>query len=380
MQVTKQLTRVQQVRQEYQLAMKEMQRKHVEGQQRRIAGGALNLEPGSPDLQNTLSTNASRMPTAPSSPMARGHGAGAGAAANGVNAAELIASSSGASIAPLSTTTLAMPSSPAAPRAFANEFSRLESSHEKFLGRMDRNHSRCLELRADEVGAWLAAKDACIEALRKHHAALAEALEARVKELNAFYASQRARLAAKQADTGAREERLRRGLEDTIHSAVAKLQGLLVEYLGREVPATEQALAELNAAHAKHQRTLWAELQAQLEVHEGALRELLPAHNASVSDLASACDAGLAEHEKAIAAAATEYSAGLHTLQAQYDNAEAQHLANLATIRSEHMRQLQSVREGYLGEVAGLLEEYRARLAELKQQFLLRHEADVAEA
>ncbi|EFJ41138.1 hypothetical protein VOLCADRAFT_107808 [Volvox carteri f. nagariensis] len=419
--VARHVARIAQLRQDYSLMVKEASRRHLELQQRRFAGAKVEVPqpaalqpPSLPPLSPPVSVPGitSNVPLLPLP--GKSSAAAAAAHANAVAAAaaqEQAQSHSLGQVHPnaylktldngaasamanystrppstpnaLSSLTLANPpptigprvTTPPDPNARGSDFHRLEAMHEKYMSRTRSLHEYGLASRASEVAAWAQTFAACMGALAQHQSSSLSHLAACVEEAEAWHAQQRSALSSAHEEILGEAERLGRQLEVQQSAAASKLAGLLASFLERVLPTGEVGLAEAQAAYTRAAANLRNEHVASLEATEGALRALVPRHAAMRQHMAAAYSAGLAAHEAAMAAAGGHYdSRGIPELRRQYEEAEARHRDALAAIRADHLKGLAASREGWMGEAAALLEEYRARMQELKSQFVLTYE------
>lgn len=264
---------------------------------------------------------------------------------------------------------------PPDPNTRGSDFHRLEAMHDKYMSRTRSLHEQGLISRVSEVAAWAQTFAACMGALAQHQSSSLAHLAACVEEAEAWHAQQRSALVVANEEIMSEAERLGRQLEVQQASAASKLAGLLSSFLERVLPSGEVGLAEAQAAYTRSAANLRNEHVAALEATESALRALVPRHAAMRQHMSAAYSAGLAAHEAAMAAAGGHYdSRGIPELRRQYEEAEARHRDGLAAIRADHLKGLAVSREGWMGEAAALLEEYRARMQELKSQFVLTYE------
>ncbi|GFR44033.1 hypothetical protein Agub_g5190 [Astrephomene gubernaculifera] len=406
--VARHIARIAQLRQDYSLMVKEASRRHMELQQRRFAGAKVEI-PQPSTLQPA--TAAAGLPPLPqgspnigASSKAAAHAAHEQAQSHTMGQvnpnAYLKTLDNGAAAAmsqystrppatPTGIATLSIPppatpvariSTPSDPNARGSDFHRLESMHEKYMNRTRSLHEQGLAARSGEVNSWSQTFAACMGALAQHQSAALAHLAACVEEAEAWHSQQRSALAVAHDEILVEAERLGRQLETLQAGAAAKLTGLLASFLERVLPSGEVGLAEAQAAYTRSTANLRNEHIAALEATEAALRALIPRHSAMRQHMSAAYSAGLAAHEAALAAAGGHYdSRGVPELRRQYEEAEARHRDALASIRAEHLKGLAAAREGWMGEAAALLEEYRARMQELKSQFVLTYEVDVTE-
>ncbi|GLC46279.1 hypothetical protein PLESTB_000994200 [Pleodorina starrii] len=421
--VARHIARIAQLRQDYSLMVKEASRRHMELQQRRFSGAKVEVPPPAalqPPSLPPLSPPVPTISSPPPLPLPGRSGAAAAAAASASAAAAAVAQEQAAShglgqVHPnaylktldngaasamanystrppstpngISTLSLSSPATPAGrvttppdPNARGSDFHRLEAMHDKYMGRTRSLHEMGLASRANEVASWAQTFAACMGALAQHQSSSLAHLASCVEEAEAWHAAQRSALSAAHEEILAEAERLGRQLEIQQASAASKLSGLLASFLERVLPTGEVGLAEAQAAYTRAAANLRNEHIAALEGSEGSLRALVPRHGAMRQHMAAAYSAGLAAHEAAMAAAGGHYdSRGLPELRRQYEEAEARHRDALAVIRADHLKGLAASREGWMGEAAALLEEYRARMQELKSQFVLTYEVDVTE-
>ncbi|GLI66116.1 hypothetical protein VaNZ11_009827 [Volvox africanus] len=420
--VSRHVARIAQLRQDYSLMVKEASRRHMELQQRRFAGAKVEVpQPAAlqPPSLPPLSPPVPSISIVPSFPLPGKSGAAAAAAASAAAAAaaaqEQAQSHSLGHVHPnaylktldngaasamatystrppatpngISTLTLASTAPPPGrvttppdPNARGSDFHRLETMHEKYMSRTRSLHEQGLASRINEVASWAQTFAACMGALAQHQSSSLAHLASCVEEAEAWHSQQRSALSNAHDEIMAEAERLGRQLEVQQNSAASKLSGLLASFLERVLPSGEVGLAEAQAAYTRSAANLRNEHIAALEATESALRALVPRHSAMRQHMAAAYSAGLAAHEAAMAAAGGHYdSRGIPELRRQYEEAEARHRDALAAIRADHLKGLAASREGWMGEAAALLEEYRARMQELKSQFVLTYEVDVTE-
>ena len=217
-------------------------------------------------------------------------------------------------------------------------------------------------------------------ALAQHQSSALAHLSSCVEEAEAWHAQQRGALSAAHDEVMTEAERLSRQLEAAQTAAAAKLNGLLASFLERVLPSGEVGLAEAQASYTRSAANLRNEHVAALEAAEAALRALVPRHAAMRQHMSASYSSGLASHEAALAAAGGHYdSRGIPELRRQYQDAESRHRDTLAAIRAEHLKGLAGSRDGWMGEAAALLEEYRARMQELKQQYMLAYDVNLTE-
>ncbi|KAG2438738.1 hypothetical protein HXX76_005283 [Chlamydomonas incerta] len=288
-------------------------------------------------------------------------------------------------IASLSISTPASPltarlATPSEATARNSDFARLEAMHDKYMGRTKSQHEQGIAARINEVSSWQQTFAACMAALAQHQSGALSHLASCVEEAEAWHAQQRGAVGAAHDEVMTEAERLSRQLEAAQTAAAAKLNGLLASFLERVLPSGEVGLAEAQAAYTRSAANLRNEHVAALEAAEAALRALIPRHAAMRQHMSASYSSGLAAHEAALAAAGGHYdSRGIPELRRQYEDAESRHRDALATIRVEHLKGLASSRDGWMGEAAALLEEYRARMQELKQQYMLAYEVNITE-
>ncbi|KXZ51296.1 hypothetical protein GPECTOR_13g783 [Gonium pectorale] len=388
--------------------VKEASRRHMELQQRRFAGAKVDIPPVPPVSLPSALPPLSAGPTILAPPPVS-HAAARAAAADQAQSHSLgqvnpnaylktLDNGAAAAMSPYSTRPLSTPpaiqglslSSPASPAGRAStppdpsargsDFHRLENMHDKYMNRTRSLHESGLTSRTAEVASWAQTFAACMGALAQHQSSALAHLSACVEEVEAWHGQQRSGLATAHEEVMSESDRLGRQLEALQAGGAAKLNGLLASFLDRVLPSGEVGLAEAQAAYTRSAANLRNEHIAALEATEAALRALVPRHAAMRQHMAAAYSAGLSGHEAALAAAGGHYdSRGIPELRRQYEEAEARHRDALAAIRAEHLKGLAAAKEGWLGEAAALLEEYRARMQELKSQFVLTYEVDVTE-
>lgn len=290
-------------------------------------------------------------------------------------------------IASLSLSTPSSPAgrhSPAVPppdvTARPTDFARLEAMHDKYMSRARSLHDQGLQSRASEVQHWQQTFAACMGALAQHQSASLAHLASCVEEAEAWHGQQRGALLSGHDEVMQDCDRLGRQLEAMQAGAAGKLTQLLASFLERVLPSGEVGLAEAQAAYTRAVANVRNEHVAALEAAEAAVRGLVPRHAAMRQHMAASYASGLASHEAAMATAGVHFeSRGVPELRRQYEEAETRHRDGLASIRAEHLRGLAASREGWVGEAAALLEEYRARMQELRQQFQLAYDVNVTE-
>ncbi|KAG2496644.1 hypothetical protein HYH03_005464 [Edaphochlamys debaryana] len=406
--VSRHVQRIAQLRVDYSLLIKEASRRHMELQQRRFAGAKVDIPPSSPSAVGSplppLASQAAPAIVTPSvlppgarllaADQAQSHLLGQvqpnaflrtleNGAASAMSQYATRPLTTPAAIANLSISSPASPArltTPSEAAARNSDFHRLETMHDKYMTRTRSLHEQGISARVGEVGNWQQTFAAIMGALAQHQQASLHHLASCVEEAESWHLGQRNSLAEAHGDIMKEADRLARSLEQMQNEAAGKLSGLLISFLERVLPSGEVGLAEAQAAYTRAASNLRAEHLAALEAAEASLRALVPRHAAMRQHMAAAYSAGLAAHEAALSAASGHYdSRGVPELRRQYEESESRHRDSLATIRTEHLKGLSASRDGWMGEAAALLEEYRARMQELKSQFMLTYEVDVTE-